>query len=349
MYTCDFDYCLPPDLVAQAPLEKRTASRMLVVKKRQGVLVHSSFAELPHFLNNQFMLVVNNTRVFPARMYGKKPTGGKVEILLVRQLENNHWEALVKPSGSIKEDTPITLKRYGRSLIIGKRLHADRREVFFRDGENPMNAARQAGTIPLPPYIKRTFPHNPYEELDKERYQTIFAQDDGSIAAPTASLHFDEEIISALQQRNIQRTEITLHVGPGTFLPVKSDLISEHSMESEWYHIGADAATAITAHAAAGKPLLPVGTTVVRTLESAVHPDGVVPHKSGATNLFIYPGYSFKIIRNMLTNFHLPKSTLFMLVCALAGKDLIVDAYREAIEKRYRFYSYGDAMLILDE
>ncbi len=350
MLTADFDYTLPPDLIAQQPTARRDQSRLMVLKYRSQQIEHAHFSDIDSYLTPNHMLVINNTRVFPARLYAHKTTGGKLEILLIEPTDKfSRWVAMVKPSARVPVDSIVTLENSSITVTIKQRTSHGNRIVDFGDGIDPIALAEQYGHMPLPPYIKRSSESDEYETLDHERYQTVFAEINGSVAAPTASLHFSEKILDTLQNNKIDVAQITLHVGPGTFQPVKADRLEDHLMHSESFTIDPQTADQLNRSIDAGKQLVSVGTTVTRTIESNANDAGHIRSGSGKTDLFIYPGYKFKAVKNMLTNFHLPKSTLLMLVCALAGKQFVMEAYHEAIRERYRFYSYGDAMLLLDK
>ncbi|WP_242340863.1 MULTISPECIES: tRNA preQ1(34) S-adenosylmethionine ribosyltransferase-isomerase QueA [Anaeromyxobacter] len=341
MKLSDFDYGLPEALVAQEPAEPRDASRLLVVPP-DGPLRHRGFAELPALLAPGDLLVFNDTKVIPARLVGTKPTGGKVELLLCEPLAGGlgrRWRAMGQASKPIREGTTLA---FGE---LEARVEASEGEGFYvvtldREGEALEAALARAGRIPLPPYIRRA-----PSEADRERYQTIWARAPGSAAAPTAGLHFTEAVLAALEARGVARTAVTLHVGPGTFLPVRGDSIEGHRMHAEQYEVRPEAAAAIAACRARGGRIVAVGTTSVRTLESAWR-DGAVAAGSGRTTLFIRPGHRFRAVDALVTNFHLPRSTLLMLVCAFGGAERVLAAYREAVARRYRFFSYGDAMLL---
>jgi S-adenosylmethionine:tRNA ribosyltransferase-isomerase len=318
----------------------------MVVLYRSGRVIHSVFSKIDSFLSPDYLTVINNTMVFPARLFGKKTSGGKVEFLLVRAVDNHRWESLVKPYARIKEGSEISIDGWDQCVVIKKKLPDGRCIVDFGNRSDPIEVARRFGKMPLPPYIKRDKKDNQLDQIDQSRYQTIFARHVGSVAAPTASLHFSPEIIERFKSRRMEFADLTLHVGPGTFRPVKTERVADHVMDYEYFSLSAESADKINAYTESNKHILPVGTTVVRSLESVADANGRVAQYHGKTNLFIYPGYTFKLVKNMLTNFHLPKSTLLMLICALAGKDLIMRAYHEAIARKYRFYSYGDAMVI---
>ena len=337
----EFDYHLPPELIAQYPAEPRDSSRMMVLDRKTKSIEHRIFREIVDILDDSFVLVLNDTRVIPARLFGKKETGAEVEIFLSKKLEEDLWECLSRPAKRLKAGTTVHL---GGGLIgrVEEVLPEGKRIIRFFPPGALKERLPKVGQVPLPPYIKR-----PPTDKDLFRYQTVFARKNGSVAAPTAGLHFTERVLNALKEKGVEILYVTLHVGLGTFKPVKVDEVEKHRMESEFFEIPKDVAEAINRAKREGKRILACGTTVVRTLESAADEQGLVKASSGWTDLFIYPGYRFKVVDALLTNFHLPRSTLIMLVCAFAGKDFVLEAYRIAVEKRYRFYSYGDCMLIL--
>jgi len=362
----DFDYALPTDLIAQAPAPERDRSRLLVLERQTGALRHRTFCDLAEHLVQGDLLVINETKVFPARLFGRSERRHAVEVLLIQETEGEPWEALVKPSRKVRPGD--------RLLLAGGRIEAD---VLEKRGEGRhllrlvcdgslSDLLWRFGQMPLPPYIKRqglgsrvkglastsSDTLNPQPStldphaLDRERYQTVYAKHEGAIAAPTAGLHFTLELIETLKNRGIEFAPITLYVGPGTFRPVRVEQVDNHRMESERYVVPEQTALAIKSARAEGRRVIAVGTTTVRTLEHAAR-DGEVRAGAGVADLFIYPGYRYKIIDGLITNFHLPHSTLLMLVSAFAGRETILAVYREAIAHRYRFYSYGDAMLII--
>ena len=341
----DFDFNLPESLIAQHPVAQRDQSKMMVIWRKTGEREHHIFKELPEILASDYFLVRNNTRVFPARLKATRPgREEEIEILLLREQRPGEWSALVKPARKtpvgqelrISELTAHVLENTGSG---GRILRFDPRQDLMKDIE-------RIGEPPLPPYIHRPQKHNFSE--DKLRYQTVYAQNTGSIAAPTAGLHFTHDIIRRLKVRNIPVCEILLHVGYGTFQPVRCENIEDHCMESEYYRADTEILKQILKYKTEGRRLIAVGTTTTRCLEFLARNDNFPEIGSeGECNLFIYPGFKFKILDGMITNFHLPRSTLFMLVCALAGRDLMLDCYREAIAENYRFFSYGDCMLIL--
>ena len=340
MKTSDFYYDLPEELIAQDPLPDRSSSRLMHLDKQTGEIVHTNFRHVLDYLNPGDCLVINDTRVIPARLYGSKVgTNAGIEILLLKRKENNIWETLVKPGKKAKPGTKIS---FGDGLLIGEVLdvveEGNRLIQFSYEGifEEILD---QLGEMPLPPYIT-------HKLQDKERYQTVYAKHEGSAAAPTAGLHFTKELLEQIEEKGVKIAHVTLHVGLGTFRPVKVDDVEKHHMHSEFYVVEEDQAAMINEAKRTGHRVIAVGTTSCRTLESAADENGMLQAKSGWTEIFIYPGYEFKIIDALITNFHLPESTLLMLVSALAGKEHILKAYEEAVKERYRFFSFGDAMLI---
>lgn len=338
----DFDYYLPEELIAQDPLEDRSSSRLMVLDKKTGELQHKIFKDILDYLNPGDCLVLNNTKVIPARLFGvKEGTLAKIEILLLKRRENDIWETLVKPGKKAKPGTKII---FGEGLLVGEVLdvveEGNRLIQFTYDGifEEILD---QLGQMPLPPYITHTL-------QDKNRYQTVYAKYDGSAAAPTAGLHFTKELLEKVKEKGVDIAEVTLHVGLGTFRPVKVENVLEHHMHSEFYMVSAEAAEKINATKDRGGRVIAVGTTSTRTLESAADENGRLRECSGWTEIFIYPGYTFKVIDCLITNFHLPQSTLVMLVSALAGRENVLSAYEEAVNEKYRFFSFGDAMFITD-
>jgi S-adenosylmethionine:tRNA ribosyltransferase-isomerase len=353
----DFDFQLPGELIAQEPPAVRGGSRLMSVDRASGRISHHAFAELPSLLRAGDLLVVNDTRVFPARLLGTRldragRRGGAAECFLVRPAgEPDTWIALVHPGQRLKEGSRIVFESPtgsgGVTLhaeIVGRHFHGRRTvRLWTEDGSAVRDAIDAIGHVPLPPYITR-----PDASSDRERYQTVYARERGSIAAPTAGLHFTPEILQAIEASGVERAGITLHVGYGTFQPVRAESVDEHRMEAEHYEVTAAAAAALSRAKRDGRRIIAVGTTTTRTLESLeVSADGTVLPGSGETALFIYPGHAFSLVSGLITNFHLPKSSLLMLVSAFAGRDTILAAYREAVASRYRFYSYGDAMCVL--
>ncbi|HQZ40507.1 MAG TPA: tRNA preQ1(34) S-adenosylmethionine ribosyltransferase-isomerase QueA [Vicinamibacterales bacterium] len=349
MRVAEFDFDLPSDLIAQMPPTERGASRLLGLSRPDGATAHRAFADLPTLLGPGDLLVVNDTRVFPARLIGRRlPGGGFSECLLIRPAEEpDTWVALVHPGQRLKPGSRMVFEREGVALeaeVLSRHFHGRRVVRLSTMGGGAVREAIHAvGHMPLPPYVKR-------EDLpsDRDRYQTIFARAEGSIAAPTAGLHFTPALFDALDARGIERTAITLHVGYGTFQPVRAEEVEQHSVEPEYFGVTAPAAAALSRALGAGRRIVAVGTTTTRTLESlAVSEGGHVAPQSGETGLFIHPGHRFRIVSGLITNFHLPRSSLLMLVSAFAGREHVLAAYREAVAHRYRFYSYGDAMVIL--
>ena len=340
MKTSDFYFDLPQELIAQDPLEDRSSSRLMVLDRKTGEIEHHIFKEVIDYLNPGDCLVVNNTKVIPARLFGSKEgTEAKIEILLLKRKENDVWETLVKPGKKAKPGTRIS---FGNGLLIGEVIdvveEGNRLIKFTYDGifEEILD---QLGQMPLPPYIT-------HQLKDKNRYQTVYAKHDGSAAAPTAGLHFTPELLEEIKAKGVNIAHVTLHVGLGTFRPVKVEDVTNHHMHSEFYIVEEDQAKLINETKQRGGKIVSVGTTSCRTLESATDDQGVLHAGSGWTDIFIYPGYQFKMIDRLITNFHLPESTLLMLVSALAGKNNIMAAYEEAVKERYRFFSFGDAMLL---
>lgn len=337
MQLIDFDYELPPERIAHYPLKNRSESRLLVVKREHKSFEHRHFHALIEYLEPGDLLVFNDSRVFPARLYGHKPTGGKVEILIERILNETEVLAHVKAS-HIKPGQQIEIAP-GHSFQVLE--HTQFYHLRLESDWSLMEVLKKWGHIPLPPYIKR-----PDEALDTERYQTVYAQQEGSVAAPTAGLHFDKPLLATLQQKGIRFAYVTLHVGAGTFQPVKVTNILEHKMHYEWIELPQATVEAIYETKQAGKRVIAVGTTVTRTLESVAQQGELTPY-FGETDVFIYPGFHYKVVDGLITNFHLPKSSLLMLVSAFMGLALMHEAYAVAIDLQYRFFSYGDAMLIL--
>lgn len=339
----DFDYYLPEELIAQDPLEDRSSSRLMVLDKKTGEIQHKIFKDILDYLKPGDCLVLNNTKVIPARLFGvKEGTQAKIEILLLKRKENDIWETLVKPGKKAKPGTKII---FGDGLLVGEVIDVvedgNRLIQFSYEGifEEILD---QLGQMPLPPYITHTL-------KDKNRYQTVYAKYDGSAAAPTAGLHFTKELLEKVKAKGIDIAEVTLHVGLGTFRPVKVENVLDHHMHSEFYMVSAEAAEKINATKDRGGRIISVGTTSTRTLESAADENGRIKECSGWTEIFIYPGYKFKLIDCLITNFHLPQSTLVMLVSALVGREHVLAAYEEAVKEKYRFFSFGDAMFITDD
>lgn len=336
----DFNYDLPEELIAQDPLEDRSSSRLMVLHKDTGRIEHKIFRDIIDYLNPGDCLVINDTKVIPARLMGiKENTGAAIEVLLLKRNADDVWECLVKPGKKARTGARIV---FGEGLLVGEIVDViedgNRMIKFHYEGifEEILD---KLGQMPLPPYIT-------HKLQDKNRYQTVYAKNEGSAAAPTAGLHFTKELLDNIKEKGVNVVSITLHVGLGTFRPVKVDKIEEHHMHTETFNISKEAADTINRTRAAGGRVIAVGTTSCRTLESAAADDGTIPARSGDTDIFIYPGYKFKAIDCLITNFHLPESTLIMLVSALAGRDNIMNAYETAVKERYRFFSFGDAMFI---
>ena len=347
MNVSDFDYELPPERIAQQPAGERDASRLLVLERGSGATTHRIFREIVDELQAGDLLVLNDTRVLPARLFARKPTGGRVEVLLVEPLPAEGgravWRALVSASKSLGAGARLRvtpsldvemLEREGSAWQV--ELHAD---------GDPARLAWAAGTVPLPPYIERS-EDDPRSALDRERYQTVYARAPGAVAAPTAGLHFTVELLDALRARGVGVTTVTLHIGPGTFLPVRTADVEAHTLHEEAFELPGGSVEAIHAARERGGRVVAVGTSVARTLEASASPGGALAPGKGRTSLYIYPGYRFRVVDALVTNFHLPRSTLLMLVCALAGTKETLAAYRDAVRRGYRFYSYGDAMLV---
>ena len=339
MNISDFDYFLPEEQIAQVPAEPRDSSRLMVLSPQTQSIEHRHFYQLDEYLTDGDVLIFNDTRVIPARLIGvRQPTGGKAEVFLLRQLERDRWEVLVKPGKKMRVGSVIT---FGHELSCEVLAYTDfgGRIVKFSYEGIFEEILDRLGTMPLPPYIHETLE-------DPERYQTIYSREKGSAAAPTAGLHFTESLMDRLRKKGVHLGFVTLHVGLGTFRPVQVDEIEDHVMHSEFYSIPTETADLIRMAKQEGRRVVAVGTTSIRTLESAAVDHGMIEEKRGQTNIFIYPGYQFKIVDAVITNFHLPKSTLIMLVSAFAGREFTLQAYRTAVEENYRFFSFGDAMLI---
>ena len=342
MKTGDFDYDLPPDLIAQTPAEPRDSSRLMVVDRAAGSIEHRTFRDLPYFLRDGDVAVFNDSRVFPARLHGRSASGGRVELLLLRRIEPGVWRALVRPGRRMREGAAFVVASAGREVdgeVLGVREDGSRTVRLADDGR-----LDEIGVVPLPPYVREPL-------ADSERYQTVYSRVAGSVAAPTAGLHFTPALLDRLRDRGVELAFVTLHVGWDSFRPVSVEDVADHRMHAEQWVLDQGAAAAISAAKRDGRRVVCVGTTAVRLLEQAaeVTPPGgdAVASGSGWASLFIYPGYRFRMIDALVTNFHLPRSTLLMLTSAFAGRDLVLSAYAEAVRERYRFYSFGDAMLIV--
>ena len=339
MKVSDFNYYLPEELIAQVPIKKRDESRLMVLDREKKTIEHKVFKDIIEYLNPGDCLVRNNTKVLPARLYGKKETGAKIEFLLLNQIEGDIWECIVKPGSKLKPGTNVTFGEGKlKATILDVMPGGTRKVEFFYDGIFN-EILDEIGLMPLPPYI--------HESLkEKDRYQTVYAQYEGSAAAPTAGLHFTDELLEKIKQKGVEIANVTLHVGIGTFRPVKVDTIEEHHMHSEHFYIKQEDVDKINNAKKNEKRVIAVGTTSCRVLESIADENGLVSPTERDTNIFIYPGYQFKCLDGLITNFHLPESTLIMLVSALAGKEYIMQAYEEAVKEKYRFFSFGDAMFI---
>lgn len=350
MNVADFDFHLPTELIAQEPAAERGASRLLVLDRATGACSDRQFRELPDLLRRRDLLVVNDTRVFPARLLGRRlPGGGAVECLLIRRLDAagnvENWDALVHPGQRLKPGVRVEFAGNGIALhgeILDRHFHGRRTVRLWSDDAPVTQVIDTIGHVPLPPYIKRAD-----QARDRDRYQTVYAQRRGAVAAPTAGLHFTPAIFDALDARGVECASITLHVGYGTFQPIRVEQVEQHRMAAEFYDVSADTAAALSRAHLDRRRIIAVGTTTTRTLESLeILPDGQVQSGAGETSLFIYPGHRFQLVSGLITNFHLPKSSLLMLVAAFAGREKVLAAYKHAVAHRYRFYSYGDAMLI---
>lgn len=339
MNKSDFYFDLPEELIAQTPIEQRDASRLLVVNKKDGAVLHRRFSDIIDLLNPGDCIVLNDSRVIPARLFGARKTGGAVEVLLLKDLGDNRWEALTRPGKKTRTGEEIHFGDNTLKATVVDEIDDGKRIIEFSYEGIFLEILEQLGQMPLPPYI--------HEHLENpERYQTVYSKHIGSAAAPTAGLHFTDELLEKIRHKGIDTAFVTLHVGLGTFRPVKADLIEDHIMHSEYYEIPKEAEKKILKAKSSGGRVIAVGTTSCRTLESAFSENGTIEKPSGDTNIFIYPGYKFKAVDALITNFHLPESTLIMLVSALAGRENIMSAYDTAIKEKYRFFSFGDAMFI---
>lgn len=340
MKVSDFDFYLPEELIAQHPLEKRDQSRLMVLDKKTGEIEHKKFYDIIDYLEKGDTLVLNNTRVMPARLIGEKEnTGGKIEFLLLKRIEGDKWEALAKPGKSARVGRRFTFGEGKLKAEVIEVLENGNRIIEFSYEGIFEQVLDSLGEMPLPPYI--------HERLeDRERYQTVYSKEKGSAAAPTAGLHFTKELMKKIEDKGINIAYVTLHVGLGTFRPVKVETIEDHDMHSEFYVLSKESADVINETKKRGNRVISVGTTSTRTLETIADEKGMVKEQSGWTNIFIYPGYKFKVVDNLITNFHLPESTLIMLVSTLAGRESVINAYEEAVKEKYRFFSFGDAMFI---
>ncbi len=343
MLTDDFDYSLPQELIAQKPLRLRDQSKMMVLNRQSGEIIHSQFKELPHYLKKGDVLILNNTKVIPAKVWGEIE-GKEIEFLLLREFQKGVWESLCRPAKRVRLGDTVSFPDgfQGKIVEIG---HEGKRVIRF-SSQDVLEKLKKIGFAPLPPYIKRKKKNGEHRAMDLERYQTVFSRKEGAIAAPTAGLHFTPKIIEETKAKGVRVVHISLDVGLATFQPIRTQQIEEHQMLEEFYFISPKAAQIINDAKKEARSVVAVGTTSVRALESSFKRGKIQPGEA-STELFIYPGYKFKTVDRLLTNFHLPKSTLLMLVAAFSGSDFIKKAYQEAISKKYRFYSYGDCMLIL--
>ncbi len=336
----EFNYELPEELIAQTPIEKRDESRLMVLNREKQTIEHKTFKDIINYLEPGDCLVRNNTKVIPARLYGRKATGAKIEFLLLNRIEKDLWECIVRPGHKLKPGTEVEFGDGILKATILDVMEGGTRKVVFQYEGIFNEILDKIGLMPLPPYI--------HESLkEKERYQTVYAKYEGSAAAPTAGLHFTEELLNKIKDKGVEIANVTLHVGIGTFRPVKVENVEEHHMHSEHFYIKQEDVDKINKAKQSGKRIIAVGTTSCRVLETIADEKGMVKPAEGDTQIFIYPGYQFKCLDGLITNFHLPQSTLLMLVSALAGKDYIMRAYAEAVKEKYRFFSFGDAMLIL--
>ena len=335
----DFYYDLPQELIAQVPIEKRDESRLMLLNRKKQTIEHKTFKDIINYLEPGDCLVRNNTKVLPARLYGRKETGANVEFLLLNRIDGDTWECIVRPGNKLHPGTKVIFEDGILDAEVLEIMEGGTRKVEFKYNGIFNEILEQIGLMPLPPYI--------HEELkQKDRYQTVYAKYDGSAAAPTAGLHFTPELLKQIKEKGIEVANVTLHVGIGTFRPVKVEKIEDHHMHSEHYYIKQEDVEKINKAKQSGKRIISVGTTSTRVLETIADENGIVKEAEGDTQIFIYPGYKFKCIDGLITNFHLPESTLLMLVSALAGKDYIMKAYEEAVKEKYRFFSFGDAMFI---
>lgn len=339
MKTSDFYYYLPENLIAQTPLERRDGSRLMHLDRETGEVTHRRFYELPEYLHEGDCLVLNDSRVLPARLIGRRETGGAVEVLLLRDRGEGVWECLTRPGRKTKPGTKLIFGEGELTATVVDAIEDGNKLIQFHYERIFLEVLERLGKMPLPPYIKT-------ELEDQERYQTVYSRETGSAAAPTAGLHFTEELLQQISGKGVKVCYLTLHVGLGTFRPVKAENVEDHEMHSEYCIVPEETAKTVTETKKSGGRVICIGTTSCRTIESFANEDGTLDPKSGWTDIFIYPGYKFKCMDALVTNFHLPESTLIMLVSALAGRDHILAAYAEAVKEKYRFFSFGDAMLI---
>ena len=347
MLLSEYDYELPQNLIAQFPADKRENSKMLLLNRQDCSIEHKHFYDITDLIDDNSLLVLNNTKVIPARLSGHKDTGAKIEVFLLKPIKDNIWDVLIKPSKRVKSGTIVKISDE-LTVKVGDKLedNGEWSAELLYEGNNILDILHRNGNIPLPPYIERKINSEDLKKLDFERYQTVYAKDEGSVAAPTAGLHFTKGILKELENKGVELCYVTLNVGLGTFRPVTCDKIEEHKMHSEAFEISQIAAEQINRAKQSGKKIVAVGTTSVRTLETAYKKFGCIKACSDNSELFIYPPYKFNVVDELITNFHLPKSTLLMLVSAFADKEFIFRAYKEAIENNYRFFSYGDCMYI---
>ena len=343
MLTSDFDYELPKNLIAQAPLPRREDSRMMVLDRRRGDIIHSRFKDFPYYLHKGNVLVLNTAKVIPARVWGKKKDR-EIEFLFIKERERGIWEVLCRPASKVRMNDVISFSPRFEARVV--RVEPEGKRVIQFSSAEVLSWLKKKGYAPLPPYIKRSKNDAELRAQDLKRYQTVFAQKEGSIAAPTAGFHFTPHILKTIRAKGVRTVEVSLDVGQATFQPVRAEKVENHKMLEETYSVSRAAAQEIGEAKKESRPVMAVGTTSVRALESAAR-GGKIQAGSGSTDLFIYPGYEFKVVDRLLTNFHLPRSTLLMLVSAFAGLDFIKKAYKEAVRQKYRFYSYGDCMLII--
>ncbi len=341
----NYNYDLPKELIAQVPSQKRENCRMMVLDRAAQSIEHKHFYDITDYFDENDVIVLNNTKVIPARLFGRKDTGAHIEVFLLKQISDKVWEVLINPSKRVKEETLIDISPDLYVKVLTRQNEGKWLVELHYDGDF-YSILDKVGNIPLPPYIERTMTDEQLKHLDYDRYQTVYAQKEGSVAAPTAGLHFTQEILEKLKNKGVQICNVTLNVGLGTFRPVKVENILEHKMDSEEFEICAKTAKIITEAKKQGKKITAVGTTSVRTLETCMQKYGEIIETIDDSTLFIYPGFEFKVVDRLITNFHLPKSTLIMLVSAFAGKNFVFKAYEEAIKEKYKFYSYGDCMLI---
>jgi S-adenosylmethionine:tRNA ribosyltransferase-isomerase len=344
--TSQYDYELPESMIAQHPADPRDSSKLLVLDRKNGTIEHVVFSEIGRFLDDGDLLVVNNTRVFPARTLGERYTGGKIEVFFLREVAPRKWEVMIRCGGNPRPGEFMELEDERLSVRLLEKTDQGHWIVSLKRGVNLMEVLAEVGRIPLPPYIRRDAEQQRDAE-DLERYQTVYASTAGAVAAPTAGLHFTDELLASLAGQGVATAQVTLHVGPGTFRPIKAGYLRDHKMHTEYYEVPEETVAAVARAKAAGRRVVGVGSTSCRTLEAAATPEGALQAGQGWTDIFIYPPHDFRVVDAMVTNFHLPRSSLLVMIAALAGRELVMDAYEVAKSEGYRFYSYGDAMLIL--